>query len=314
MCVALRTGWVGKESMTNRECTIGKDISLEGIGLHSGRPARMTLRPARPGTGIVFVRADLPSRPRIEARFDQVSGTTLATTLGTGDVRVATTEHLLSAFYGMGIDNATVELTSAELPIMDGSSRDFVTAIEAAGIHEQLEHRRLVKLKRSVQVFLGDKWAVAEPSARFQVHTRVSFPHPAIGEQELSFEDGRDSFRDIASARTFGFAHEVEHLRKNGLALGGSLENAVVFSPTGVMNPEGLRFPDEVVRHKMLDALGDFMLAGIRFEAAFVLNKSGHDLHQKLLAAIFENSANYAIVDSRPAALQPRVSALTAVS
>jgi UDP-3-O-[3-hydroxymyristoyl] N-acetylglucosamine deacetylase len=284
--------------------TLKREVTLSGIGLHSGKEARVTLRPARSGHGIAFVRKDLRGASPLAASFRNITSTQLATTLGPQATGISTVEHLMAAILGLGVDNLLVEVQGPEVPIMDGSSQPFVAAMMEAGIETQLQQRAVLSLRRRVEVKINEKWAVAEPSARLQVHASIDWDHPSIGFQEFHYIDGITAFGEIASARTFGFVKDVEALRRMGLARGGSLDNAVVLDDALVMNPEGLRFPDEFVRHKVLDALGDLALAGISMRAYLRLHRSGHDLHSQLLAEIFKNPDNYEILD--PAAAEER--------
>jgi UDP-3-O-[3-hydroxymyristoyl] N-acetylglucosamine deacetylase len=278
------------------QTTIQKPIYLEGVGLHSGKSAKAAIHPAAPGTGIVFARTDLEGAPELGAHFRNVTNTRLATTLGFGKVSIATVEHLLSALHGVGIDNAIIEVSGPELPILDGSAAPFVDAILSAGIEVQIRQRPVLVLKRTIEVRQGDRSAIAEPSSNFEVHAAVQWDHPLIGEQSFVYKRGKTAYSEISSARTFCLYKDVENLHSMGLALGGSLNNALVLDHEKVLNPEGLRFKDEFVRHKVLDALGDFKLAGIDIQARFKLNKSGHELHYQLLSAIFKDSSNFEIV------------------
>lgn len=277
--------------------TLKKAIKIHGIGLHSGERAQITIHPARPNQGIQFVRTDLKEAIQIPAHFKHVVNTQLATTLGKGKATVSTVEHLMAALQGMGIDNALVELSGPEVPIMDGSSKPFVDAIKEAGVDSQLQARPYLALRKRVELKIAEKWAVAEPSSRFEIHGSIDWDHPSIGYQEFHYVEGKTSFDELASARTFGFVKDVEALKRMGLARGGSLENAVVLDHALVLNPEGLRYPDEFVRHKVLDAMGDFKLAGIAIQAYIRLHRAGHDLHSQLLAAIFKDPDNFEIVD-----------------
>jgi len=298
--------------------TLKQSITVSGVGLHSGKDASVTIHPARPNQGVVFVRKDLDDAPQISAHFKNVVNTQLATTLGRGKVTVSTVEHLLAALQGMGIDNATVEVSGPEIPILDGSSIRFVEAIQAAGVDSQLVSRPYLALRRKVEVKMAEKWAVAEPSSKLEVHASIEWDHPSIGYQEYHYVDGKTPFSELASARTFGFLRDVEALQRMGLARGGSLESAVVLNEALVLNPEGLRFPDEFVRHKILDALGDFKLAGIAFHAYVRLHRAGHDLHSQLLAEIFKDPDNYEIIDdsakeeARPARVRAALAGLAA--
>lgn len=277
--------------------TLKESFTLWGVGLHSGRPAKVTLRPATPNTGIVFVRTDLQGAPRVQAKFSQVVNTQLATTLGEGECRVSTVEHLLSALAAFQIDNLIVEVDGPEVPILDGSAREFTRMIHAVGVESLLQYRRAIRVLRRVEVKVDGKWAVMEPSNGFSIQASIEWDHPLIGFQEFRYEEGRTAPEEILSARTFGMLEDVEKLRRMGLALGGSLENAVVLDQARVLNPGGLRSADEFVRHKVLDALGDLALAGLPLRAHVRLHRSGHDLHSQLLTALFADSRNYEVVE-----------------
>jgi UDP-3-O-[3-hydroxymyristoyl] N-acetylglucosamine deacetylase len=277
--------------------TLKAPVRLEGIALHSGQQVKMSLLPAQPNRGIVFVRTDLKKNPEIPAHFKNVVDTQLATTVGAGDAKVATIEHLMAALQGMGIDNLTVEIDGPEVPIFDGSSAPICRAIQEVGIQSQAQSRAFLALRRRIELRIGEKWAAAEPSSKLEIVGSVEWDHPAIGFQEFHYIEGETPFSEISSARTFGFARDVEALRRMGLARGGTLENAVVFDEAKVLTPGGLRFPDECVRHKVLDALGDFKLAGIGIQAFIRLHRAGHDLHRQLLNEIFRNPDHYEIID-----------------
>jgi UDP-3-O-[3-hydroxymyristoyl] N-acetylglucosamine deacetylase len=277
--------------------TLKAPVLLEGVALHSGKQVKMRLLPAAPGRGIVFVRTDLKGRPEIPAHFKNVVDTQLATTLGVGNARVATIEHLMAALQGMGVDNLTIELDGCEVPIFDGSSAPICRAIQDAGIQSQAQARSFLVLRRRIELRIGEKWAAAEPCSKLEILGSIEWDHPAIGPQEYHYIEGETPFSEISSARTFGFARDIEGLRRMGLARGGSLENAVVFDDATVITPGGFRFPDECVRHKVLDALGDFKLAGIGIQAFIRLHRAGHDLHRHLLAEIFRHPDHYEIVD-----------------
>jgi len=281
----------------NQQRTLKTKISLTGVGLHSGKPATIEILPASANRGIVFVRTDVVGSPEIAAHYQNVVNTQLATTLGRGAVQISTVEHVLAALHGLGIDNATVYVDGPEVPILDGSSLQFCRSIMNAGIEIQSAPRPYLALRRKVEIKIGEKWAVAEPCARLEVHGSIDWDHPAIGYQEFHYVEGKTSFGDLAGARTFGFLRDVEAMKRMGLARGGSLENAVVLDHAQVINPGGLRYPDEFARHKVLDALGDFKLAGISIHAFVRLHRAGHDLHSQLLAEIFRNPDNYEIID-----------------
>lgn len=285
--------------------TLRRPIDMQGIGLHSGRMVSLELLPAPIGHGVRFSRVDLPGRPSVPAHFRYVVNTQMATTLGLGKATVGTVEHLMAALQGEGIDNVMVEVDGPELPVMDGSSAPFCEAIRHAGAIAQDQERLALRVKRRVEAKLAGKWAVAEPSApgELEVFATIDWDHPAIGFQECHYSSrGTEFLREIAPARTFGFAKEVEALKRMGLARGGSLDNAVVLDDARVLNPGGLRFNDEFARHKVLDALGDFKLAGIAIEAKVRLHRAGHELHRLLLSEIFRDRANYELsthVDGR---------------
>ena len=285
--------------------TLRRSVQLQGVGLHSGKNAVVTIMPAFPNSGIIFVRSDLEGAPEVTAHFKNVTATQLATTVGFGKVSVSTVEHLLSALSGLGIDNAIVDVTGPELPILDGSSLPYCEAIEQVGIESQLQVKPAIALTRSIEVRKGDKWAIAEPCANFEVHASVEWNHPLIGRQDFLYKHGKTSYADIAGARTFCHLKDVEAMKSMGLAKGGSLENAIVLDHDKVLNPEGLRFRDEFVRHKILDAIGDLKLAGIFIQGRFKFHKAGHELHYQLLNAIFKDSTNFELVGRPETVHQP---------
>ena len=268
--------------------TIAEKISCTGIGLHSGAPVQMTLHPARAGAGIVFVRTDLSHPVEIPVHHGSVASTNMATTLGRGDATVSTVEHLLSALYSLGIDNVRIEVDGPEVPVMDGSAAPFVFLLRSAGIYDQREVRRQLRIRRTVSVRDGDRTIRIEPDDRLRISYAVDFAHPAIGRQRLDrIEIDADGYEDeISRARTFGFLREVEALWKAGLARGGNLDNTVVMDDERVINPSGLRFRDEFVRHKVLDLLGDISLLGMPIRGHIIAERAGHALHQQLVQAI----------------------------
>lgn len=276
-----------------RQRTLAETIACTGIGLHSGKNVEVTLRSAPAGTGIVFVRTDLGHELEIPVRPDSVSRTELSTQVGRGDVSVDTVEHLLAALYGLGIDNARVEVDGPEVPGMDGSAAPFVFLIRAAGIYEQAEARVVHRLRRPIEIRDGDRVIRAEPSRGLKVSYRVDYDHPAIGRQSLRAMpiEATHFEREVARARTFGFLRDVEMLRSRGRALGASLDNTVVLDDHGVMNPSGLRCPDEFVRHKVLDLLGDLALLGMPLQAHIRVERGGHALHQALVTELAERMA-----------------------
>jgi len=283
------------EPKTHHQVTIRREVRIEGIGLHSGKSATLTLKPALPNTGIVFVRRDLEKPIAIPATFEFVTQTRLATTLGRDGVSISTVEHLLSAFRLLQVDNALVEVDGPEVPIMDGSAASFCDAIQAAGFFDQSVARKVAVIKKRIEVRKGDKIALIEPSNQLQIKARIEWTHPSIGTQELSYTLGKSDYREISRARTFGFLKDVEALKKAGLVQGGSYDNAIVLDESKVVNPEGLRYADEFVRHKVLDAIGDFALSPIAIVGNVTLVKAGHELHAELVQSIFSNPENYEV-------------------
>ncbi|MBI3544968.1 MAG: UDP-3-O-acyl-N-acetylglucosamine deacetylase [Deltaproteobacteria bacterium] len=284
------------------QTTLKRKINLKGIGLHAGAKVTCVIHPAPANHGIVFLRSDLTNQPRIRADISKVVRTDMSTTLGAGGAVVATVEHLLAALIGMGVDNALIEINGPEVPIMDGSSKEFADAIDDAGVRELAVSRKALQLRRKVAVRAGDKYIVAEPAKKLTIKGSISFGHKVIGEQVYRFSSGGDFQKELASARTFGFLREVEYLHKKGLALGGSLDNAVVLDEARVLNPDGLRYKNEFVRHKVLDALGDFALIGMGIQASIEVHKSGHELHTGFIRKVLEDPSNYQIVELGKAA------------
>jgi len=279
-----------------KQRTLKDSIRATGIGLHSGVKVYMTLRPAPANSGIVFRRLDLPEPVDIPALALNVTGTDLGTTLGHGDAKVATVEHLLSALAGLGIDNLFIDLTAAEVPIMDGSAAPFVFLLQSAGIEEQNAAKRFIRIVKPVQVDDGDKWARLSPHKGFQVNFEIDFDHPVLRKhrQQANLDFSTTSFlKEISRARTFGFLKDVESLRARELALGGSLDNSIVMDEFRVLNDDGLRFRDEFVRHKVLDAVGDLYLLGSCLIGEFSGFKSGHRLNNLLLRALLEQAECY---------------------
>ncbi len=274
-----------------RQRTLKNVIRATGVGLHTGEKVYLTLRPAAPDTGIVFQRVDLPQPVEIPARAEYVGDTRLSTTLERDGVRISTVEHLLSAFAGLGVDNAYVDVSAPEVPIMDGSAGPFVFLIQSAGVEEQNAPKRYIRILEPVEVRDGDKLARFEPFEGFKVRFAIDFDHPVIDgracEAEMDFSS--TSFvKEVSRARTFGFLRDIETLRENGLALGGSMENAIVVDDFRVLNEDGLRYQDEFVKHKILDAIGDLYLLGHSLIGAFTGHKSGHALNNRLLKALMD--------------------------
>lgn len=279
--------------------SLKREISCTGVGLHSGADVCLTLRPADADTGIVFVRTDVEAaKAVIPAAYHLVKDTRLGTSLvndhGTG---VSTIEHLMAALWGCGVDNVVVELDSPEVPIMDGSSEPFMFLIESAGLRTQDAPRRAIKITRPVTVHMDDATLTLEPHDGFAMDVEIDFAHKAIARQHAVYDFSNMTFRQMLSrARTFGFAHEVEQLRKLGLARGGSLKNAVVIGEEGVLNAEGLRFSDEFVRHKALDCIGDLLLAGAPIIGRVVARRPGHGINNKALHALFADRSAWEYV------------------
>ncbi|PYQ50104.1 MAG: UDP-3-O-[3-hydroxymyristoyl] N-acetylglucosamine deacetylase [Acidobacteria bacterium] len=274
--------------------TLKRGVGCTGIGLHSGRPVRLELKPAPPEHGIRFRRTDVGVE--IPAHLDHLGRQDHATTLSRDGVSVETVEHLLSALYAMGVDDALVEVDGPEVPVMDGSAAPFVILIHEAGLRPLKASRRYLKLLRPVEVVRGGKWARLSPADHFRVSYAIGFDHPLLRHQAASVRVGADTYAEtIAPARTFGFLREVEMLRRSGLALGGSLENAVVIGETGVLNQK-LRFEDEFVRHKILDAIGDLSLLGHPVVGHLEASKAGHALHAALARAVLDAPESWALV------------------
>ena len=272
--------------------TVKKPVSCTGVGLHSGKKVRMTIHPAPVNHGIKFKRVDLPGTPDVTAQFNRVVDTSLATVIGSDGCIVSTIEHLMATFAGLSIDNAMVELDAYEVPVMDGSAGPFTRMILEVGIQNQSVARHYFVLKDKIQLKEGDKSVTVYPSDAFQISCSIEFDHPVIGKQEFSFAVTDEAFADdISSARTFGFLHEVEYLKRYGLAQGGSLENAVVIDKDQIVNQDGLRYPDEFVRHKVLDCLGDFSLLGMPILGHLVVSRSGHQFNHAFLEAFFSHKA-----------------------
>ncbi len=279
--------------------TLKNSIQATGIGLHTSAKVLLTLRPAPPDTGIVFRRVDLPHALEIPAQAEYVGDTRLSTTLEHRNVKISTVEHLLSALCGLGIDNAYVDVNAEEIPIMDGSASPFVFLIQSAGIEEQSAPKRFIRVKRTVEVHKDGKWARFEPFHGFKVNFSIQFNHPAFnrGRQQVEIDFSRTSFvKEVSRARTFGFLREIELLRENRLALGGSLDNAVVMDDYRVLNEDGLRYEDEFVRHKVLDAVGDLYLLGHGLIGAFYGHKSGHELNNLLLRQLLAQQDAWELV------------------
>ncbi|MDQ3089003.1 MAG: UDP-3-O-acyl-N-acetylglucosamine deacetylase [Acidobacteriota bacterium] len=281
-----------------KQKTISKAIETSGIGLHTGVEVNLKLKPAPENTGYIFVRTDLDNF-EIPASIEYISHCSYATTLLRKGVLLSTCEHLLAALRGSGVDNCFIELDNIEIPIMDGSSENFIELIEKAAIVEQAAPRRFLQIKEKVEIKQGDRQMSIEPSDKYEIECLIDFPHPFINRQTLRFVFENGSFgREIASARTFGFTSEIEMLRRANLALGGSLENAIVLTPEGMLNENPLRFRDEFVRHKILDIIGDFALLGMPVLGKITAAKSGHSVHAALMSKLLKNESAWEIVKS----------------
>lgn len=285
-----------------RQTTIDQERRVDGVGLHSGERVRLRLKPAEAGAGVSFVRADVTDRDNvIPASALAVSTTQLGTNLtNRAGVTVATVEHFLAACAGMGLDNAVAELDGPELPVLDGSSAPFCRLIESAGLKLQDAPRRRLKIRKAIEIVDGVKRVALSPGEGFSARVSIDFPTRAIGRQEMTFTMADGAFKqDVAFARTFGFAHEVDHMRSRGLARGGSLDNAVVIDGDDVLNPEGLQAPDEFVRHKMLDVIGDLFLAGGPIEGRYEGDQPGHALNNRLLRMLFDDPSSHEWLEDR---------------
>ena len=274
-----------------------------GVGLHSGQRVELTLRPAAPDAGIVFRRVDLPEPVDIVVSAESVTDTRLASTISNGNVKVLTVEHLMSACAGLGLDNLTIDITAEEVPILDGSASSFVFLLQSAGIELQAAPKRFIRVVKPVEVREGGganvKWARLSPYEGYKLSFEIDFDHPAVDStgQRVEFDMGSGSYsRDIARARTFGFTKDVEMMRANGLALGGGLDNAIVMDDYKVLNSEGLRYNDEFVKHKILDAMGDLYLLGKPLLAAYSAFRSGHAMNNKLLRELLAHPEAYEVV------------------
>jgi UDP-3-O-[3-hydroxymyristoyl] N-acetylglucosamine deacetylase len=288
--------------------TLRNSIRATGVGLHTGKKVLMTVRPGLANTGIVFIRTDLPQTQDISARAENVGETTLGTTLVNGAAKVSTVEHLLSAFAGLGIDNARVEVNAPEVPIMDGSAGPFVFLLQSAGIEEQNTPKRFIRVLKPVRVEDGDKWAKFEPFEGFKVNFEIEFDHPVFKRrvQRATMDFSTTSFlKEISRARTFGFMRDLETLRSRNLALGGTLDNAIVLDDAGVLNEDGLRYEDEFVKHKILDAIGDLYLLGHSLIGEFSGHKSGHGLNNRLLRTLLADRSAWEEVTFERAELAP---------
>lgn len=276
-----------------KQRTLKKQISATGVGLHNGVKVTMTLRPAAVDTGILFRRVDLPNSPEIKVQADAVRDTRMCSALECNGARVATVEHLMSALAGLGVDNIIIDLNASEVPIMDGSSVPFIYLLQSAGIAEQQAPKKFIKIKKVIEVVHQDKWVRFEPYHGFKIDFTIDFPHPVFENTgknvKIDFADN-SYIKEISRARTFGFMHEVEYLRANGLARGGSLDNAIVLDEYRILNTGGLRYEDEFAKHKVLDAIGDLYMLGHPLLGAFTAYKSGHALNNALIVALLADA------------------------
>ena len=300
-----------------KQRTLKTKIRATGVGLHSGEKVTLALRPAPVNSGIVFTRIDLDTAPHTRAEASSVVDTRLSTCIAVGAARVSTIEHLMSAFAGLGIDNVCVDVDGPEIPILDGSAGPFVFLIQSAGIEEQRAAKRFIRITKPVEVREGDKWARFEPYDGFKIAFEIEYRHPvfATGQQSVCVDFAHTSYvQEVSRARTYGFMQDVEAMRSQGLALGGSLDNAIVMDEHRVLNNDGLRYENEFVKHKVLDAIGDLYLLGHPIIGAYSGHKSGHALNNALLRQLLAEPAAYESVtfareDQAPALLQARLQA-----
>jgi len=280
---------------SHNQQTIAKSVSINGIGLHSGIEVSMKLYPAETDYGIKFIRKDLTENNIIDALWSNVSNTKLSTTISNQyGVSVSTIEHLMSALSGLHIDNIKIEIDGPEVPIMDGSSIKFVDLIDSASVKNLYKKRKILKVKKNIRIEYENSSVELKPNNQFSIDFEIDFPSKLVSKQSRQLQLVNGNYKtDIASARTFGFERDVDILRTNGLALGGSLDNAVVVGETKILNSDGLRFKDEFVRHKILDSIGDLYLAGAPIQGYFLGNKSGHHLNNLLLRSLFSDKNNY---------------------
>ena len=282
-----------------RQRTLKNVVRATGVGVHTGKKVFITLRPAAPNTGIIFRRIDLDQPVEIPAKVEFIGNTNLATSLARNDVKVVTVEHLLSALSGLCIDNVYIDLTSEEVPIMDGSSAPFVFLIQSAGVEEQSEAKKFIRITRKISIKEGDKWLKLEPYDGFKMDFSIEYNHPAFVEsnQKATFDFSTTSYvREISRARTYGFLADYEYIRKNNLAIGASLDNSVVLDEFKVINQDGLRYPDECVRHKILDAMGDLYLLGHTVLGLYSGHKSGHSLNRQLLQKVLQEENSWEVI------------------
>ena len=282
-----------------KQRTLKNSVHATGVGLHTGERVKLTLSPAPANSGIVFRRVDVVPMVVIRAEAHAVHDTRLSTCLGINGTRIATIEHLMSAFAGLGVDNAFVDLTSSEVPIMDGSAGTFIFLLQSAGIIEQSAAKKFIRIKKIIEIKDGDKWVRFEPFNGYKLSFTINFSHPVFAstKQNVTIDLGEHSYiKEVSRARTFGFMHDVENMRAQGLALGGNLDNAIVMDEYRIINPDGLRFEDEFVKHKILDAIGDLYLLGHPLIGAFSGYKSGHALNNALLRSLLADEQAWEFV------------------
>jgi len=285
-------------NLSKKQQTIKSDISLKGIGLHSGKIVNVTIQPSNVNNGIKFIRTDLIKNNIVDALWSNVSSTNLCTTISNEKgVSISTIEHLMSAFSGMHVDNVNILIDGSEVPIMDGSSLPFVELLEISGIETQEFDRKVILVKKEIVVSNNNSYAKIIPNNQFSIDFEIDFSSSLINKQSCQLQLINGNYKsDISSARTFGFEKDVDYLRANGLALGGSLDNAVVVGETHILNKEGLRFKDEFVRHKILDSIGDLYLAGSPIQGYFCGSRSGHFLNNQLLKQLFSDKSNFELI------------------
>ena len=302
-----------------KQRTLKKQISATGVGLHNGEKVTLTLKPAATDTGIVFKRADLPGAPTIQAQPDAVRDTRMCSALEHNGARVSTVEHLMSALAGLGVDNVMIEVTASEIPIMDGSAGPFIYLLQQAGVVEQPAAKKFIRIKKLIEVKEADKWVKFEPYHGFKMDFTIDFAHPVFENSgsnvKIDFKDN-SYIKEISRARTFGFMHEVEYLRANGLARGGSLDNAIVLDEYRILNRDGLRYEDEFAKHKVLDAIGDLYMLGHPLLGAFTAYKSGHALNNALLIALLADAdaweyATFEHIEEAPKGFQEQTAFFT---
>ena len=289
---------IANSNISSNQQTIRKSFSLNGIGLHSGKKVKITVEPAKVNNGIKFIRTDLTKDNIVPALWSNVSSTNLCTTISNEKgVSVSTIEHLMSSLSGMHIDNANILINNLEVPIMDGSSLPFVEELENSGIEIQEIHRKIISVKKKILVSNNDSYAKITPNKQFSIDFEIDFESQLVSKQACQLQLINGNYKtDVSSARTFGFEKDVDYLQANGLALGGSLDNAVVVGEKDILNKEGLRFNDEFVRHKILDSIGDLYLAGKPIQGYFYGSKSGHFLNNQLLKELFSDKSNFNII------------------